>query len=321
MGDMRINGNKFRRFITGGVYFSHATAWKRGKLDIRDNDFDGDPYMWADNRDYINGTTGGVTISTTDPAVFTWPNHSLRPNTAVRFTTNGTLPTGISSSGTAGARSYYVRGGATFLASSFTVAAYPNGPALTATSGAGSGTHTSFASVPDGTWAAGDSTPYVIQISDWDGASITGNRVRNVNVGILSNGSTRIFTAKDNVLFMHPNTTATLAVPLHADNRGIRDPSNLLLNGRWVFEDSNPLASTYGQTINRAPTGMALTIPTSGFFLAGEVVGNATYSASTQTTGFSSAAQYVHTGWNRITTGSTHTLNTDWREMRNLTGQ
>lgn len=74
-----------------------------------------------------------VTITNASPAVVTWSNHGLDSDSVVKFTTTGTLPTGLTA-GTA----YYVL---PLTVNTFKVSATKNGTAIN-TSSAGSGTHT-----------------------------------------------------------------------------------------------------------------------------------------------------------------------------------
>jgi hypothetical protein len=56
-------------------------------------------------------------------------------------------------------------------------------------------------------------------------------------------------------------------------------------------------------------------MPTAGTWARGDIVRN-----STPTVAGGGGAQYVITGWIRITDGSGNVLNTDWCELRSLTG-
>jgi len=77
-----------------------------------------------------------VTISNASPAVITSAAHTLQAGTQIRFTTTGTLPTGLSLLTT-----YYILAGTTLTKDSFTVSLTDGGAAIN-TSSAGSGTHT-----------------------------------------------------------------------------------------------------------------------------------------------------------------------------------
>lgn len=63
------------------------------------------------------------------------------------------------------------------------------------------------------------------------------------------------------------------------------------------------------------PTGTTQT------FTVGDEIENSSISV-VGSGGYATANQkYTLTGWRRITTGTAHTLDTDWVEMRTLTGQ
>ena len=81
--------------------------------------------------------TSTVTISNASPAVISWSSHGLSVNQALRFSTTGGLPTGLSTTTT-----YYVIA-AGFGANSFEVSATQGGSAVN-TSSAGSGTQTAL---------------------------------------------------------------------------------------------------------------------------------------------------------------------------------
>ncbi len=83
------------------------------------------------------GTSADVTISQASPAVVTWVDHGLKPNTPVSFVTSGALPAGLE----LGTR-YYVR--SVLSVDSFTVAVSQGGAVIVTTT-AGSGVHRALA--------------------------------------------------------------------------------------------------------------------------------------------------------------------------------
>lgn len=88
-----------------------------------------------------------VTITIAAPGVVSWNTHGFAAGTAIKFSTTGTLPTGLTAGTT-----YYVCSGATLLTNSFAVAtSLSNALAGTAvtTSSTQSGTHTAT-TVPAG---------------------------------------------------------------------------------------------------------------------------------------------------------------------------
>lgn len=82
--------------------------------------------------------TSAVTISQGGPAVVTWTAHKLNNGRMVKFTTSGTLPTGLNT-----ATTYYVINSST---NAFNVSTTSGGTAVSTTT-AGSGTHTATALV------------------------------------------------------------------------------------------------------------------------------------------------------------------------------
>lgn len=57
----------------------------------------------------------------------------------------------------------------------------------------------------------------------------------------------------------------------------------------------------------------ASAIPTTGYYMAGQFVHNTAFVET-------GSPAYTVLGWLRLTTGNAHVFNTDWREMRCLTG-
>lgn len=83
----------------------------------------------------MRGTIGTFTVTIASPAVFTLNNHGLTAGTAIKFSTTGALPTGL----TAGTTYYVIAAGLT--TNNFRVSTTVGGAAVN-TSGAQSGTHT-----------------------------------------------------------------------------------------------------------------------------------------------------------------------------------
>ena len=87
---------------------------------------------------HVVNSMGGslaVTITIASPAVITWANHGLSIGSSVKFTTSGSLPTGITAGTT-----YYVQD---VRGDEFKIASYPGGAAIN-TSGAQASTHTCY---------------------------------------------------------------------------------------------------------------------------------------------------------------------------------
>lgn len=112
--------------------WSSVTSYQVG--DIKRRTFNGKPYLYRAK----TGRSFVVTISNSNPAVFTAADHGLAAGDDFYLTTTGTLPTGLSPNVT-----YY----ATDVGEGdFGAAKLPGNPAL-GTTGAGSGTHTAVVSV------------------------------------------------------------------------------------------------------------------------------------------------------------------------------
>jgi hypothetical protein len=86
-------------------------------------------------------------------------------------------------------------------------------------------------------------------------------------------------------------------------------------DGNVAWEtDRGPLCYTNGGYWN-GMRRMSTAMPTSGTYKAGDEV-HASAPAEAGTGG----SKYIITGWKRMTTGAAHVLNTDWMQMRTLTG-
>jgi hypothetical protein len=99
----------------------------------------------------------------------------------------------------------------------------------------------------------------------------------------------------------------------NVSNKGVRQLPSASL-AVIVPIDGDPTSATFGQIANAINT-RAASIPTSGRYVAGHRV-----LKDTPTVAGSAGSQYTVTGWWRVTTGAAHVLNTDWVEMRCLTG-
>lgn len=99
----------------------------------------------------------------------------------------------------------------------------------------------------------------------------------------------------------------------NANNKGVRNLPAAAYN-IIVPINGDPTTSTFGQIANTVQMHTAA-IPSTGRYVAGHRVVK-DFAAVAGAPG----SQYVVTGWVRATTGSGHVLNTDWYEMRTLTG-
>lgn len=162
--------------------------------------------------------------------------------------------------------------------------------------------------VANGKWNAS----YVTYSAIWLEACravIRNNTFRNV--GAVFQGATvdRAFW-EGNVIACNPTSTN-----YNTNNIGVGDiGTTARLGCTYIIEDGDPASSTFNTILNICLKG-ATAMPTTGKYVFGQIVLN----AAPNTTG-TSGSQYIVTGWLRSTTGSGHTLNTDWRELRCLTG-
>ena len=85
-------------------------------------------------------------------------------------------------------------------------------------------------------------------------------------------------------------------------------------DANFIIEDGDPSSATFNTVLNVCLTS-SVNLPTTGKYVLGLYVPK-TIPAVQGTAG----SQYVVQGWLRLTTGSAHVLNTDWAEVRTLTG-
>lgn len=166
----------------------------------------------------------------------------------------------------------------------------------------------------NGTYLANGS-PTAFLTQNANGFALGGNIFRNIcRIADQSLIATSILTgAKFQLLSDNYLECDFTAEGFSTGNKGIGE---CLRGPGFVYTvvDSDPASANYGLVLNSCPTS-ASSIPTSGKFMRGHIVRNNNASVAG-----SAGSQYLVTGWYRITTGSNHTLNTDWREMRTLTG-
>lgn len=126
--------------------------------------------------------TSTVTISVATPGVISWTGHGLAAGTAIKFSTTGALPTGL----TAGTTYYVVSP----LTDSFSVSATKGGSAIN-TTGTQNGTHTA-------TTTAAGTTKYffgIVMSSNEQGGGANTARLLQGNVEVNSNVVTVAATA------------------------------------------------------------------------------------------------------------------------------
>jgi hypothetical protein len=171
--------------------------------------------------------------------------------------------------------------------------------------------------VAGGKWSTGAQAPTALDVVNFEVTEVRGNTFRNLNQVLHSDADTRLVWGA-NTYVWQPSSSATLASISHADNRSIRIAHGQATPGAiYVAENSDPTSATYGNILSadtlREHAGSAM--PSSGYWITGQFVANTgtTHSGS-------GGSMYTIVGWKRLTTGNAHVLDTDWRELRALTG-
>lgn len=170
--------------------------------------------------------------------------------------------------------------------------------------------HTSIYRTSNGRWLVGG-TGNVGAI--WMGSDLLVNFINNhiKNVYQVFIGSTPdAINAVGNTMYANPVSQNNI------NNIGIASMNLPLANNRntLVVYDSDPSSGTYGRVLNVCLQANG-TYPSSGLYLTGWVVNNTNPSIRGV-----SGARYITQGWIRLTNGRNHVLNTDWAELRCLTG-
>lgn len=98
-----------------------------------------------------------------------------------------------------------------------------------------------------------------------------------------------------------------------ASNLGVRllPPANMNL---IIPINGDPTSATFGQIANDVLT-RSTAVPSTGRYVQGHFV-----KAIPTTVAGTAGSQYIVIGWLKLTTGSANVLNTDWSEVRSLTG-
>ena len=201
----------------------------------------------AGDRRQVVSPTGTVTFTIAVPCVMTWTQSQLPDNTPIKFSTSGTLPTGIVAD-----RIYYVK---RITDSTYNLRARPDGQPIN-TGGSQSGTHTAYATRHDVyeallpsavvTASIAGTTMTVSAVSSGTlaiGMIISGTGV-TANTTITAFGSGSGFTGTYTVSAYQTvgSTTITGCAPVTNETYWVRADST----NRWRMLDS----STSSQTAN-----------------------------------------------------------------------
>lgn len=248
----------------------------------------------------IRNTTTGLKISNnivsgaTDYGIYlqaatglsnqSWNNVSIEHNTIHNISTNATLNAGI-----------YVLGKGVVSIHGNTLDLDPY--------------HISPFRVANGKWDAGFASFGALALSEVT-ARISDNIFRNTgSISLLANPTTHLW--ENNTLMCNPVDYGG-----GADNIGIRYVNRPVatFDASLIVVDDDPSSATFNTTLNTCPLG-ANSIPTTGKYIQGYIVKKSDLIITGP-----GGSQYVVNGWLRLTTGSNHVLNTDWVQMRTLTG-
>jgi hypothetical protein len=128
----------------------------------------------------------------------------------------------------------------------------------------------------------------------------------------ICDSPTRLTWGSSNMVVWQPGGSGTGLndEPLNKGVRAISTAIELI----HVIYNGDPASPTF-TNIASTPRRAANAVPTTGTYIYGHFCRN-TAPAITGTAG----SRYIVFGWVRLTTGSAHNLNTDWAEVRTLTG-
>lgn len=163
----------------------------------------------------------------------------------------------------------------------------------------------------NGTWAAAsqDNFAAVWQANPEAGVSFVGNSIKNV-AQVYMGPDPSLILANNNTLYANPVAAVSNSnVGIRSINIPVAGQSNSL-----VVLDGNPTSATFCQVLNTCLVASS-SVPTAGKYLTGMFVANSNPSVSG-----TAGSRYTVQGWSRLTNGSGHVLNTDWAEVRALTG-
>jgi hypothetical protein len=232
------------------------------------------------------GTDFGIFLNTTvAQTIVSWNSVSIENNQLFNISTNSTLNAGIYIIG---------KGDININGNLFDLDPYNISPFR----------------VANGKWGASYGSFGAIFLAE-SNAKILNNTFKNT-------GSIFLGAAPSNDAIWIKNTIACNPFDngASADNVGIRyiNEGAGRFDATVIIEDGDPSSGTFNTVLNVCQTSNS-TIPTTGKYLKGLFVQN-----SNQSVLGAASSQYVLTGWLRLTTGSAHVLNTDWAEVRTLTG-
>lgn len=154
----------------------------------------------------------------------------------------------------------------------------------------------------DNTWS---STANCIAIKT-GGSGLSGFADSNdfAHCGSIIDTTTRLTWGKGNTVMWEPAATGT-GLDDNAGNKGVRMiPSAIRFT--HIIYNGDPSSASF-KSVTTTPRSATSAMPTSGTYVYGHIVENSSPVV---------VSNYIVIGWMRMTTGSAHVLNTDWRELR-----
>lgn len=162
----------------------------------------------------------------------------------------------------------------------------------------------------NGTWIT-QAQPVALELTNHGGVVVSRNTIRNASQAIVQAGASAVQQIEFNTVFAD-----AAASGFSTSNKGIGTIPGIGDGSQWWLqsEDSDPASTTYKNSLGANLRNYSL-LPTNGKWLAGTFIRSRS-SAVSGTAG----SRYVLLGWVRTTTGTGNVLNTDWIELRCLTG-
>jgi hypothetical protein len=150
----------------------------------------------------------------------------------------------------------------------------------------------------NGTWSGATVTCYGIAIPNARGVVVKDNTFLNCFNPIQSPGR---FIVRNNIL----KSQAVGADGWNANSKGIGTTPRAGVGFDYVHINATPAAGDNFNNVDGDPRREAAAMPTTGTFRPGELIQNTDHTANPD----------VY-GWVRITTGTNHVLDTDWKALR-----
>jgi len=162
-----------------------------------------------------------------------------------------------------------------------------------------------------GTWMVANNGPIAFKFDQLASVTIKGNSLRNCSSTITNSGASALQYVEGNLIYGDLATTA-----FNVSNKGVGATPGIGWGEQWwvQYEGSDPMSATYKQYLG-ANLKNSSSMPTTGKYLTGTSI-----RARGQNIQGAVGSKYVVIGWNRMTTGNSHVLNTDWTELRCLIG-